>query len=183
MTVDFVTFALGPDELVMSQSDYLALAARLTGFQVGVAEPTQLNKVWRQSAFISACLANYVSQVTGQDVLDNGDTAAFITLLSSAFASATTRTITAAGPQNVLSSDRNLFINQTVNAAITLLLPASPSNQEVAIFDGKGNCESFPITVSGNGHNIAGLTTKIINQNYGAFTFVWNSTIGMWFVK
>ncbi|HDL8415782.1 TPA: tail fiber protein [Yersinia enterocolitica] len=64
----------------MTQAEYEALAARSGGFSSGVAKSEQLNKVWRQSSFMASVLADFIAARSGNDVLDNGNTA---TLLAS----------------------------------------------------------------------------------------------------
>jgi hypothetical protein len=76
-TIDFLPFATDPGADVMPQADYLAAGFRGTGFETGIALPDRLNKVWRQSAFVTAAIANLIADRTGQDVLDDGDLAAF----------------------------------------------------------------------------------------------------------
>ena len=44
----------------------------------GVAQSAQLNKVWRQSSIMAAVLAQFISDRTGQDVLDDGTTATIL---------------------------------------------------------------------------------------------------------
>jgi hypothetical protein len=72
---DFLPFGTGVGANVLSQVDYQALSARLAGFSPGLAQSGQLNKVWRQSAFISAGLAQVVSDVVALDLLDDGNIA------------------------------------------------------------------------------------------------------------
>lgn len=109
-TVDFLPFgdAVGAD--VMTQADYIALAARLSGFQAGIAEPLELNKVWRQSSIIAAAVANYISTITGQDVLD-ADTTAVATIAAQLAA--------AADAKNNYALDSG-----AANAAVVALTPA-----------------------------------------------------------
>ncbi|EKN3635071.1 tail fiber protein [Yersinia enterocolitica] len=64
----------------MTQAAYEVLAARSGGFSSGVAKSEQLNKVWRQSSFMASVLADFIAARSGNDVLDNGNTA---TLLAS----------------------------------------------------------------------------------------------------
>jgi len=78
-------FATGAGANVLSQAEYEALAALVTGFQSGKASSAQINKALRQATFIAAALAQYVTNKTGQDVLDNGDVTAFITKMAVAF--------------------------------------------------------------------------------------------------
>ncbi|HIA7816436.1 TPA: gp53-like domain-containing protein, partial [Escherichia coli] len=60
--------------------------ALLSGFTAGKASSAQVNKVIRQASFIAAALAQFVSDKTQRDVLDNGDLPGFVELLGSGFA-------------------------------------------------------------------------------------------------
>ncbi|EKN3769355.1 tail fiber protein, partial [Yersinia enterocolitica] len=80
MANEILPFGLGAESNVMTQAEYEALAARSSGFSSGVAKSEQLNKVWRQSSFIASVLADFIAAQSGNDVLDNGNTA---TLLAS----------------------------------------------------------------------------------------------------
>lgn len=82
---DFKSFAVGAGANVISQAEWEALAALITGFQSGKASSAQINKAIRQASFIAAALAQYTSDKTGDDVLDDGDQAAFITKMAAAF--------------------------------------------------------------------------------------------------
>lgn len=82
---DFKPFAIGANANVTSQSDYEALPALSTGFASGKASSSQVNKAVRQASFIASALAQFVSNKTGQDILDNGDVTSFITKMSAGF--------------------------------------------------------------------------------------------------
>ncbi len=83
---DFKTFATGKNANVMSQEEWEELPALLSGFTAGKASSAQVNKVIRQASFIAAALAQFVSDKTQRDVLDNGDLPGFVELLGSGFA-------------------------------------------------------------------------------------------------
>ena len=72
---DFLPFALAGNANVTTQAAYLALGARSSGFQSGVAQSDQVNKVLRQAAFITAMVAQFTTDQSGFPVLDNGDLA------------------------------------------------------------------------------------------------------------
>ncbi|MCM2544888.1 hypothetical protein [Burkholderia glumae] len=84
-TNDFLAFGGGASPNVIDQATYAALPARLSGFQSGVAQSAQLNKVWRQSSIMAAVLAQFIVARSGQAAVDDGTTA---TLLSNLLASA-----------------------------------------------------------------------------------------------
>ncbi len=83
---DFKAFATDRNANVMSQEEWEALPALLSGFTAGKASSAQVNKVIRQASFIAAALAQFVSDKTQRDVLDNGDLPGFVELLGSGFA-------------------------------------------------------------------------------------------------
>lgn len=82
-TNDFKPFATGAGANVTAQAEWASLPTLFTGFQSGKASSAQVNKAIRQASFISAALAQYVTNKTGQNVLDDGDMAGFIAKLVS----------------------------------------------------------------------------------------------------
>ena len=91
-----------------------------------------------------------------------------------------TRIITAAGPATIAADDELVVVNQTVGAAITVDLPASPVDQdEHTIADGKGDAAINNITIGRNGNNINGVAANaIINTNNNTLTFRFVATYG-----
>lgn len=83
---DFKPFATAANANVMPQADWEGLPALLSGFTSGKAASAEVNKAIRQASFIAAALAQFVSDKNNADVLDNGDIAGFIALLTSGFA-------------------------------------------------------------------------------------------------
>lgn len=83
-TNNFKAFALDSNANVMSQADWEALPALLSGFTAGKASSAQVNKAIRQATFIASAVAQFVSDALTQDVLDDGNSAAFITKLKQA---------------------------------------------------------------------------------------------------
>ena len=84
-TNNFKPFATAANANVMSQADWEALPALLSGFISGPAKSAQVNKAIRQASFIAAALAQYTANKSGLDVLDDGDLNGFITKMSAAF--------------------------------------------------------------------------------------------------
>lgn len=85
-TVDFLPFATDPSANVQAQAAFSAAPTTGQGFAAGIAESDKLNKVWRQSAFIGAVVANMMSAQLAIDVLDDGDLAGAVTDLTAAIA-------------------------------------------------------------------------------------------------
>ncbi|WP_312297084.1 hypothetical protein [Atlantibacter hermannii] len=84
-TNDFKPFATGAGANVMSQSDYLALAALITGFQSGKASSAQVNKALRQSSTMAALIGQFIANA-GSDALDDGDLSGLVTKFTNALA-------------------------------------------------------------------------------------------------
>ncbi len=184
-TVDFVPFATDVDAHVITQAEYIADAFRTVGFTNGIAIAEQLNKVWRQSAFVSAALAQYVSTQTGLDTLDDGDLNAFITKLSSAIVIGSgvkpSRLITASTNLAVLLTDyRVAWARVAAPAALNATLPAGAViGQSFRLGDVQGNANAFPITVlPQGGQNIAQRANYVISvdRQWAEFAFLGSNT-------
>ena len=90
---DFLTFAGGVGANVVTQGAYAALTTTLAnGFTSGTAESAKLNKVWRQSAIMSAVLAQYIVDETGANAVDDGTTTTLLSNLKDATLSLVERT-------------------------------------------------------------------------------------------
>lgn len=77
---DFLPFAFTPGARVLEQAAYEGMTdLRQRGFDNGIAEPDQLNKVWRQSSAVASMVAKFISTSLNVDVLDDGDQAALLT--------------------------------------------------------------------------------------------------------
>ncbi|WP_193133513.1 glycine-rich domain-containing protein [Klebsiella grimontii] len=80
-TNDFKAFATGNGANVISQADYLALSALVSGFSSGKASSAQVNKALRQATVMANVLAQFIADSANVDVLDNGNTAAILSNL------------------------------------------------------------------------------------------------------
>ncbi|WP_194761238.1 glycine-rich domain-containing protein [Pantoea ananatis] len=80
---NFKPFAIGNGANVSSQADYEALAALASGFQSGKASSAQINKALRQSTVMAYVLAQFISDSTTSDVLDDGNPATILANLKS----------------------------------------------------------------------------------------------------
>lgn len=83
-TVDYLPVATGGGANVDSQANFAGAGYQVNGFTSGIALSLQLNKCWRQSSMISAAVANFIANVLGINVLDDGNLAALITNLTNA---------------------------------------------------------------------------------------------------
>lgn len=177
-TVDFQPFATDPAANVTDQATYLAAVWRQIGFENGIALPEQANKAWRQSTFVAAAIASYVStQNGGADVLDNGDLAAFVALLTSGLSIGTAvrpaRLVPGSGALAVLSSDYALGFNRTAGlAALDATLPAGAQvGQEFYLEDLIGNFQAFPVRVLPPSGTIGNAASFTMNEDKGWAAF------------
>lgn len=84
-TNDFLPFATSGSPNVIDQASYAAATSTGHGYVAGLADSRYLNKTWRQAAFIASCLAQYVCNTLGANVVDNGSVSAFLTQLAAVF--------------------------------------------------------------------------------------------------
>ncbi|MDA8479935.1 phage tail protein [Citrobacter sp. Awk 4] len=82
-TNNFKAFALDPNANVMSQTDWEALPALLSGFTTGKADSAQVNKAIRQSTTIAALVGQFIAN-SGVDALDNADVNGLVTKFTNA---------------------------------------------------------------------------------------------------
>lgn len=92
-TNNFKAFALDPNANVMSQADWEALPALLSGFTAGKASSAQVNKAIRQATVIASVMAQYVSDSAVADVLDDGDTTALLEVFKTALSGRLIKTV------------------------------------------------------------------------------------------
>ncbi len=80
---NFKAFALDPNANVMSQADWEALPALLSGFTAGKASSAQVNKAIRQATTIAALVGQFIAN-SGVDALDNADVNGLVTKFTNA---------------------------------------------------------------------------------------------------
>jgi hypothetical protein len=107
-----------------------------------------------------------ISNVTLTDVTVNGTETA-----------RNERVITAGGNVTVASDDYIITMAKTVGQITTITLPASPTeSRSLIIKDDNGDAATYNITVDGNGKDIDGAGTFVMNVNYQAIEIVYNGT-------
>jgi hypothetical protein len=89
-TNDFLPFANGGGANVLTQAQYAALTALLSGgYQSGVANSAQMNKTWRQSSIMAAVLGQFAADYSGNNSVDDGTTTTLEANLVAAIRNAT----------------------------------------------------------------------------------------------
>lgn len=115
-TNNFKPFATGAGANVLSQADYESLAALSSGFQAGKASSAQINKALRQGAVMASILAQFIADSSGNDVLDNGNTAAILANLKAGLLSASpgrligVRVITSSGTYTPSAGTKSIVV-------------------------------------------------------------------------
>ncbi|MCS3839378.1 hypothetical protein HNR03_003989 [Pseudomonas sp. JAI111] len=135
-TNDFLPFGNAVGANVMTQADYLALAARSTGFSAGTAVSAQLNKAWRQSAIMAAVLGQFIADQSGQNAVDDGTTATLVANLLTAIRAATRQStiLTDTGTANTYAA---------ANAPALTALPATGYSQRVNIANANTGASTY----------------------------------------
>lgn len=136
---DFLPFALGSGSNVITQADYAALGARGSGFVSGTARSAELNKVWRQSAFAVSCIAQFMADYTGNDILDDGDDASFRASLAKAISALSMGTGYAVGANtgNAYTASFTPAVSALVDGMV-LRFKAATANTGAATFSPNG---------------------------------------------
>ncbi len=67
---------------LLSQSDYLAAADRVSGNKPGIASAKLVNKALRQATAIAAAIAQMIANKTGSDALDDGEETSLLSLMN-----------------------------------------------------------------------------------------------------
>ena len=136
---NFKPFATGNSANVTAQTEYEALAALSTGFQSGKASSAQINKALRQSTFIAAAVAQYVSDLAGVDALDNGDLPGFVASMKSALKNGAIGRLmgapvdfTASGTYTPSAGVKFIIVEVTAGGGPGGSTPATGSNQVAA---------------------------------------------------
>ena len=70
-------FGLDPSAQVFTPAEWAALSKRITGYGNGIVDQKSFNTPHRQSSFVAAMIAQFTADYAVQDVLDDGDLAAF----------------------------------------------------------------------------------------------------------
>lgn len=176
-TNNFKAFATANGANVTAQSDYEALTALLTGFQSGKASSAQINKAIRQSSTIAAVVAQYIANNSGNDVLDNGDTAGILANLILAIQSSVKGT---AIPllTGVTGEARNVRMSITAASAT-----ATITADEVIVSTGLGGNQyrvaNVNKTINIGTAGLGGMNTgSAPNPGFVAIYLVYNPTTG-----
>jgi len=84
--------------------------------------------------------------------------------------------VTKTANYTILDTDERIYIDSS-GGTFTITLPASPdTDKEYEVIDSTGNCNANTVTVDGNGNDIIGGSTYLINTNYEGLRLIFNGT-------
>jgi hypothetical protein len=125
-----------------------------------------------------------IDGIDGVGVPSGGVTGQYLVKTSSTDYDTSWSTLMIAGPVYIASgnyapngADNFIIVNRSSGAPTTITLPSSPPvGKTYIIKDGRGDAATNNITVNGNGKNIDGAASFVININYGSLSLVYNGT-------
>ena len=88
LEVDYLSVATATGNNADTQANFQGSGYQTLGFVDGIAQPSQINKVMRQTSMVAAAVANFISNQLAIAVIDDGNLAALITNLTNAIISA-----------------------------------------------------------------------------------------------
>lgn len=171
-------FALGGGAYVLSPTAYAALGARTSGFPPGLLPKEWLNTALRQANFVTATVAKFVFDYSGQDVLDDGDISGLeakmlLAIQNGASGVLTKRYIAASG---LLAP--GLWLVDGSAGGVVLSLPAAPalgnsiSMEDACAGTGQGWQEN-EVVLDPNGNTIEGLSESLVLDASGQEITLW----------
>lgn len=149
-TNEYLAFGTAPGANVLPAADWDALAARENGFSAGLAKSVEVNTALRQSSVVAAALAQWLVDRTGDDALDDGNSAALVALLDDS--------VSAAGAMSSLNYTPASGGTQTRTLSFT-----PPCSGKLLVLGAQNVAQTQPIgvdcTIGVNGSPIAGDNT------------------------
>ncbi|MFM3712923.1 hypothetical protein AB8T61_18965 [Klebsiella pneumoniae] len=184
---NFKPFAIASGANVATQAEWEALIALSTGFTAGIARSGQVNKALRQATVIASAIAQFISDQSDVDVLDDGDMDKLGGQLRSALTSLQVDSVYPVGIVLFFAQNKNpntLFPGTTwlyagENKTIRLGLQdgadvLTTGGSDTATI-GKSNLPAVSLTVSGSAASVD-LGTKTTSSN-GDHTHGWGSSM------
>jgi hypothetical protein len=190
---EYLPFATGKNADVLSPDAYSDIPARTRGCTTGIEKTDIVNTAWRQSSVVSATVAQFIADHSGEDVLDDGDIVKLQASLEKAIseflptASLTQKGVTQLSSATNSTDETMAATPKAVKAAYDLA--ASVSDSVSSVNGKKGDVVlsaqdvgAYPIT----GGNVAGYVDALYLRAYSGDnpasqgTFIgWNESGGL----
>jgi hypothetical protein len=140
---------------------------------------TQSNKIVIGSSTQDTVIVKFTSGSTSSDIVVRGNGGQLETRKAGSMNNLTVRVISA---NTITTSTDHLLLVTTASSGLTVTLRSTPEDGESLIIkDRSGNANVRNITILGNGKNIDGSSSAIINTNYGAARLAYSSVADAWF--
>lgn len=115
---------------LLTQAEYTADAQRLIGNQPGIARDKLVNKVLRQSSWMTKVFGDYLIQQTGSSIVDDSNDATLLAIMTATFATgipiaAVVKMTTSATPTGFLKCN-GAAVSRTTYAALFAALVTTP---------------------------------------------------------
>jgi hypothetical protein len=163
-TTDYLPVATAGGANVDTQANFAGSGYQTNGFQTGVAQSKQLNKVWRQASMMASAWAQVILQTLTQSVPDDGNQASLVTQLKQTIAAIITGQVK---PQ---------IISVAFSATPAFNCALGNTSRPVFSITLTGNVTSSSFTNLVPGQQI---TMHILQDATGGHTFAWPSgTVG-----
>jgi hypothetical protein len=188
---DFLPFAVGGSANVTPQAVYAA-DTTLTqgGFQSGLAKSPDLNKVWRQSSIMSAVLAQFIVDQSGQNAVDDGTTATLeanlllaITNIASSKAGGYAGFLNVGAATTLTSARANFMIRLGATTGYTVTLPLGstmPAQSTITFY----NQSTVSQAIATQGSDViaeTGVNVQPVTMHVGDWAvFAYNATTTHW---
>jgi hypothetical protein len=188
--VDYLPVATAAGAVVDSQANFAGSGYQLEGFQDGIAEPAEVNKVWRQSSMIGNAVATFISNMLNISVLDDGNSPSLIANLTAAVIAAAqgvsrlvlvpysatpvfdaslgsgfeitlTGNVSSSSIVNLIPGQRLIFVvKQDGTGGRTFVPPSSVPMSPISTTAGKTNIQAFLVDLSSNIYQDTPLTVQ-----------------------
>ncbi|MGN2574358.1 gp53-like domain-containing protein [Escherichia coli] len=168
-TNDFKPFATGSGANVLSQADWEALPALLSGFTAGKASSAQVNKAIRQATTIAALVGQFIAN-SGADALDNADVNGLVTKFTNALTTNLGLVETINKASGAMQKSANGADISDVSAFRNALQLGTVATRDVGAgsINGIPDMSSFRGSLAGNGY----IKIPIIGAGGGAQTII-----------
>jgi len=155
---------------LISVADYILTSDRTSGQKPGIASAKLNNRALRQAAFIASQFAQFISDRTGSDVLDNNNNAALLAIIVDA--AGRRHLVTKTANYTLTASDQVVLVDAT-SGVLSMTLPAASGCTGRVYTIKKIDSSANAVTVVGV---LDGETNPTLEDQYDAFNIISNGT-------
>lgn len=157
---------------LLTQVDYAAATDRTSGNKPGIASARLNNKAIRQATFIVSQVAQFISDRTGNNVLDDADTSALLANIVLSLKSTVIPVRTTTMTDTVTLNDGVILCNAT-GGAYQETLPAASAGKGLTVRFKKIDSSANAVTIArAASDTIDGATSVALTIQYEALTLI-----------